>query len=98
MTPLMLFKIGSFHVARWLRVRVNEALKDTTAFVDLTLALLEFQESVPSILSRLPSHPIFENVAGALNLSKHLLHERIFVPKLVDPGHVLAGSLPNVTC
>ena len=96
MVSLMFFKVCSFDIALWRWIAINVSFENGSAVVRSALPLLELQIGVPRILSGLPSHPVLKNVPHSLNISKHLLHETILVPKLIYSGQLLTGSLPHI--
>ena len=96
MASLMLFKVGCFDVARGGRIVVDEALENISALVDGTLPLLKLQKGIPCVLGRLPSHPVLKHTPRPFGLPKHLLHQSILVPELVDARQVLTGTFPHI--
>lgn len=98
MVSLMLFEICCLHEAGSHWIRIDKSFQDVTTIIDLTTSLLKLDKGIPSVLCRLPSHPVFENTSGALNFAEHFLHKSIFVPELVDPGQMFASALPNISC
>lgn len=68
-----------------------------SAFLQRTMPLFKLEVCVPSMLLRVPGHPVFENSTDIVLISKELLHQGVFVPELVNARHMLAGSLPNIS-
>ena len=94
----MFLKIGCFHIARWDRICINESFEHLPTVVFLALSLFKLQERIPCILGWLPCHPILKDSPNLVSIAKHLLHQAIFVPELVNPRHVFACALPNIPC
>lgn len=93
---LVLLEISRLDKARRHRIDIDELLKNDPTLVEIVLPLLELKVRIPRKLRGLPRHPVVEDPSHRLEFSEHLLHQGIFVPELLDPGHVLAGSLPDV--
>lgn len=94
---LVLFKLSCFYVTVRLWCLINEPLKDSPAVVQVALSLFKLKVRVPRVLLRVPGHPVFKDSAHSVNLAKHLFHQRILKPKLVDPWQMLAGPLPHIS-
>ena len=60
--------------------------------------MFKLEIGIPSVLSGLPRHPIFEDLSDGFCVTKHLLHKGILVPKLIDPGKMFTGPLPDISC
>lgn len=75
---------------------IDEALIQGAGAVNLIVPELEFDVGEPGLKVRHPGHPPLEDLAGAGDITKHLLHVNVLVPKLVDAGEERDGAVPDI--
>jgi len=93
---LLLLKDSCLDIALRCWVLVYVALKNPPASFQTPQSVFKLKVGVPSVLFGLPGHPVLKNLPYSVVVAKHLFHQSILIPKLINSRLVLASPLPNI--
>ena len=97
MVFLLFFKDCCLDITLRCWILVYIALKNSPASFQIPQSVFKLQVGIPSVFFRLPGHPVLKDLPYPIVVTKHLLHQGILIPKLINSWLVLASSLPHIS-